>query len=621
MIDVLRTEPMQKVRIVSLEQDKAKVVAALHMMGAIDLRRSSLQLGDDVPASYSTELSDSLVKIDGAMNDLEPQAVARPEKHLDPKKLVEEVRRTKSIDEIYSLVNERKQIEDDQKALDYAEHIVSPLGGLKIDFGRIRSDYLAYKAFETDPKTAKRLEKALRRFDGNRIDLSISKPLNKHVVVLVAYDRKIAIDEAFKGLRLNELDLSARYLDGTPASVMKATRAKREANAKRLSEISRKLAGISRSSYSKLANLKEMLEIELDRSEVSASFKRTQSTFVVEGWVQKRQVEELGQRVSNVTRGKAHIEEIDGGELAPTYTRRPRILKPFDYMVGFYSVQRSDEIDPTWIFIISFPIFYGLMVTDVGYGLASLLLASLIVKKTDPEGLMHNAARIWQLNSFAAMFFGFISNQYFGFQLGYSTPFSFDWLKNTPELIAITVLFGVTQVIIGLAIGIVNSYGHGHKKMAYARLASIITMLSGTIAVSGAFFGVFGVLTTEISGAIAIVSILIAAALSGSEATEIMNLITHPLSYARIMGFGLGSVIIAFLIDMAFTPHMSSGILVFAVYLVIFIALHFLNMLLSIFEGIVQGIRLNFVEFFSKFYIGNGIRFKPFSYKRVYTKE
>ncbi len=55
--------------------------------------------------------------------------------------------------------------------------------------------------------------------------------------------------------------------------------------------------------------------------------------------------------------------------------------------------------------------------------------------------------------------------------------------------------------------------------------------------------------------------------------------------------------------------------------LVVFISLHFMNMILAIFEGIVQGIRLNFVEFFSKFYIGGGVKFKPFAYKRFYTKE
>ena len=617
---MLHTEPMQKVRIVSLEHDKPKVVAALHIIGALDLRKSKLELGDDRPAAYSTEISDSLIKVNGAIQMLSPQKVGR-ERHLPVDRLIAYVKKARVLNEVYDLGNERKLIEEDQKAIDYAEHVASSLSGTSIDFSRIRSDYLNYRAFETDGKGIRRLRAAVDGSGAKDVGLYVSRSGKKQSVALLAYSKKMSMDDMLKGIKMSELDLSAKYLEGYAEGVLKYLGKKRSENNRRLSEISKRLAEISRREYSRLSNLKEMLEIELDRSEVSGSFKRTESTFVVEGWVQKRQVEELRQRISSVTSGRAYVEELEADELAPTHTRRPKFLQPFDYMVSFYSVQRSDEIDPTWIFILSFTLFYGLMVTDVGYGIASLILATLIARRTDPDGLMYNAAKIWQITSFSAIFFGFLSNEYFGFQLPYSTPLSFNWLTNTPELIAITVLFGVAQVILGLAIGIINSYHHGHKKMAYARFASILVVLFGTIAVAGAFFGVFSGLITEVSAGIAVVSLLLTAMLSGSEATEITNLITHPLSYARLMGFALGSVIIAFLIDMAFTPHLSSGILVFAVYLVIFIVLQFLNMVLTIFEGIVQGIRLNFVEFFSKFYIGNGIKFKPFSYKRVYTKE
>lgn len=87
------------------------------------------------------------------------------------------------------------------------------------------------------------------------------------------------------------------------------------------------------------------------------------------------------------------------------------------------------------------------------------------------------------------------------------------------------------------------------------------------------------------------------------------------------MGFGLASVMLALLIDKTFTPSLSAGVPAFVLTSLIFIILHFVNMLLGTFEGLVQGVRLNFVEFFSKFYTGGGIKFKPFYYKRSYTRE
>ena len=615
---------MQKIRIVSLEDDKENVIVALHVMGALDLRKSKLNIEDDRPAVYSTEISDSLVKVSGALQLLSPQSV-KPQRHLGIGDMILEVKKLSVINEIYSLGDERKLVQEDQRAVDYAERMASAFSELNIDFSKLRSDYLNYKAFETDSKGIKAFGRRTRNAAAKDIEVHVVRSGKKDYLVFMAYAKGSPVDELFKGIKFNELDLAAKYLEGKPDSIISNARRRRAQNASRLSDIERRLADISSKYYSRLESLREMLEIELQRADLPSNFKRTQKTFVVEGWVQKRQVGELNERLANVTKGRVEVEELDGeGELAPTFTRRPRFLQPFDYLVSFYSVQRSDEIDPTWIFILSFPIFYGLMVTDVGYGIASFILATIITKKTDSEGLMYNAAKVWQLNAIAAVFFGVLSNQYFGFSLPYSTPFSFNWLKNTPELIAITIFFGIAQVILGLAIGIVNSYNHGHKKIAIAKFTSILVVAFGTIAVAGAFFGAFNAPISEAAAGVAVVSLLLTGVLSGIEATEITNLITHPLSYARLMGFALGSVIIAFLIDMAFTPHLGGGIvgiLVFLLFAVIFIALHFLNMVLSIFEGLVQGVRLNFVEFFSKFYIGNGIPFRPFKYKRVYTKE
>ncbi len=612
---------MQKVRIVSLESDKQAVIAALHAIGAIDLRKSKLEISDDRPAPYSTDVSDALIKVTSALQLLVKGEV-RSEKHVPVESLVAQVKGMGVLNRIYGLGEERKSLQEDQKALEYAVHIASSFPDVKIDFGRLRSDYLAYRAFETDSKGAKIFA---RRAEGSgyQLEVNMSRAQKGAFLVLVAYDRSKGIEELYKGIKANELDLGAKYIDGRASDILKKARIKRAENARRLAEIADEIKRISARNYSRLANIKEMLEIELDRAEASSMFKRTDRTFVVEGWVQKKDIRTLEDRLGALTDSRVHFEELEGDELAPTQTNRPGFLKPFDYLVGFYSVQRSDEIDPTWIFILSFPIFYGLMVTDVGYGLVSLLLASFITKKTNPDGLMYNAARLWQLNSVAAIAFGLLSNQWFGFQLNsyLGLPQVFDWLKNTPMLIAITVIFGIIQVVLGLALGIINSYHHGHKKLAVARFTSILVVIFGTIAVAGFFFSAFGAQTSNISAGIAAVSALLTLVLSGSEATEIVNLVTHPLSYARLMGFGLGSVIIAFLIDMAFTPNLNGGIIVFVVYAIIFILLHLINMVLAIFEGLVQGVRLNFVEFFSKFYFGNGIPFKPFSYKRVYTKE
>jgi V/A-type H+-transporting ATPase subunit I len=244
---------------------------------------------------------------------------------------------------------------------------------------------------------------------------------------------------------------------------------------------------------------------------------------------------------------------------------------------------------------------------------------------------MYNVAKIWQICAVSAIFFGVISNQYFGLQLnqyliGYYgfhwiSLISFNWVTDIVIITVIAIFFGLAQITIGLILSIVNNYRKKNYKLAVAKFTSITMILFGVLAIASGLFKVDVYLPTIVSAAMAVASLVVTAALSGEEALELASLIGHPLSYARLMGFGLASVIIALLIDKAFTPNPSQGIIVFILYSVIFIVLHMLNMVVSIFEGILQGVRLNFIEFFSKFYTGGGVKFKPFHYKRKYTYE
>ncbi len=631
---VLSTEKMQKVRIIGLHSDRESIVITLHKIGVIDLRKSALQLSDAQQASNFTELSDMLIKVNGALQALEPRPV-KVARHLKLEQLMGELKHMHSLDRVYEIIGERRLIHDDEELLSQAYHVATAFNGIDMDFSAMRSNALWFRAFEADKKGVSEFNAAIEKHSRGkggfrRSDVqTIVKPIpgkKRMWLIFVAYRKGANVDDALKEVKLNELDVTAKYLDAKPAEVLNRIRARRASNAKRIHELEKELTQINNHIYSGLAVAKEALEIELSRAGISTIFKKTDSAFIVEGWIPAKRMQDLRHALQKTTSGRFQLDELHVDhheELAPTLVNRPGFLRPFDFLMEFLSVPRSDEIDPTWIFIITFPIFYGLMVTDVGYGFASLLFSTWITKKTDPEGLMCNAAKIWQLSSVSAMLFGFLSNQYFGFQLNqYFTTFTgFDWLKDATVLIGITILFGILQVVLGLAFGAVNTWKHGEKKLSVSKVTSILTVVFGTLAVAGGFFALVPMNIALVSAGIAIVSLVLTGALSGIEAAEITNLITHPLSYARIMGFGLSSVIIALLIDQGFTPHLSQGIPLFIVYLVIFIGLHFMNMVLGIFEGLIQGVRLNVVEFFSKFYKGGGVKFRPFSYKRVYTEE
>ena len=631
---MFKTEPMKKIRIICLEEDRHKLIESVHELGLLDIRKSEVSIQDDTVSEHMNELSDFFIKTNGALkildnkiNQLKIKKDIKIEKisHIKLSKLLSEVKNEKTLDKIYTFAERESLIDEDLQKLDDSYRIAKIFEGIDISFGEFDSKILSFAAFILNNKNKKEFENEIHKI-GNKEYEQIEKPLEKNrLLIFIAYKKSSgeAVEKIVKKFSIEDIDIHHKYLSGTPEDIKKFVNEKKAAYANEREIINKEFIAIAKTKYAKLKGINEMIHIEMMRAAIGVNFKKTQKTTLVEGWIPTKMFTKFKTVLNKVLKNRIIIEEIDTKEIAPTLLNRPGILKSFDYIMEFFSLPRSDEIDPTWVFIFSFLIFYGLMVSDVGYGLLSLGLAYLITKKTDPEGLLYNVSKIWEVSAFSAILFGFLSNQYLGFSLNHYwiNYQAFDWIKSIPMILLATVFFGITQIIIGLIFSFINNYNKGHKLMAVSKITSIIAIIAGIITVAGFLFHVFSGTVSLVAAAIAIPAFISTFALSGIEAAETINLITHPLSYARIFGFGLASIIIAMLIDQAFAPSLSHGIPLFIVFLILFIVLHFLNMIMGIFEGIIQGARLNYVEFFSKFYIGGGTKFRPFSFKRNYTRE
>ena len=541
-----------------------------------------------------------------------------PVKQLELAELLKRCRSTKEVEEINSLVESRRKLEERARVTEHELETSRLFENMKVDFGRLTTSALAFRAFITDEKGAGALRQQISQ-KGIKSEI-IEGTKGKKLILFVAFDtsQRSRMDEVVaKRLRLDEIDITEGYLNAPPKEVIARLEKESVEELRELKLAEQRLTQIGETHYIEIASLAEMLEAEYERAQISTNFKNTARTFVVEGWIPKKSLRELDRRIKEATKQSFIVEEVNDGEIAPTMMSRGKTFSEFDYLMGFYSLPMSNEIDPTWFFIVSFMVFYGMMVSDFGYGVMSLILATLLVKKFPEEGLMNSVARVWQLASIPIMAFGIISNQFFGLSLA---PFKgvmfIDWNNNVPGLLVLTVIMGIAQVIVGLAIGFVNKYMHHERKLAVSKLTSIVAVITGTLAVAGAFFG-FMSSYAVISAAIASAASIITIALSGIEAVEFTNLISHPLSYTRIFGFGLASMILASLIDKAFTPTLSGGIIPFILLAAMFLLLHTMNMILSIFEGMVQATRLNFIEFFSKFYTGGGVKFAPYRFNRT----
>jgi V/A-type H+-transporting ATPase subunit I len=620
---------MQKIRIIALGSVRYDVVRTLHRLGVMHLSKSKLHLADDVPSERLPEISDMLVRMKSAMSMLgtpKSGSSKSPMQQMELDSLLNEVKGLKVVDEIFKLTEEKRALKESVKELDNALMLSDLLSGLGVDFSKLQSDVLSFRAFTMDNEELEDLQDALKT-SGVKHELVTKSLDKKKKLAFMAFDNKKAaqIEDIMKDIKSVELNLKDRYLTSAPEKEMRKLATKERGDAvKRLSEIDVRFKEIKDKSYMQIAGLAEMVEVEYERATVSSGFKKTGKTFIVEGWVPKKKATEIKAAVTKAAGGKCQIDDLEDKELAPSMMSGNRLLKPFEFLMDFYSVPRSDELNPTIIFMITLAIAYGIMISDVGYGLMSLVLAWVIAKKTLPDDLLHNVAQVWMMFSIPAIIFGLLSNEFLGFAFlpGVYTGIQvLDWIHGVPELLLITLMIGVIEILIGEVFGVYNRLKHHEKKLAFSKFTTIFVIIFGFIAVGGWFFNAFNPTLTFDATIVAIVALVLTAATAGMEAAEIPTLIAHPLSFSRLMGFGLASIILSALIDQAFTPKLSQGPILFIVFAVVFVVLHSMNMLLSIFEGMVQGARLGFVEFFSKFYLGSGVKFKPYKFNRRYTKE
>ncbi|HUB92715.1 MAG TPA: V-type ATPase 116kDa subunit family protein [Candidatus Saccharimonadales bacterium] len=461
-----------------------------------------------------------------------------------------------------------------------------------------------------------RITEMIRLLNPKKVERTRQLPVEEVVLkARMELDELEALPEAYREVgRLSDEERSPRYAE----SGARIGRYEKEIGKRK-----KRLDRMSEAHYSKLAGLHEMLSIEIGKENAYRFIKRTESTSIVEGWIPAKRKRELFWKLMGATDGACLMETVRTKELPPTYIRGAGIMKSFDYLVNMYSTPRSDEINPAWFLILSFPIAYGLMVSDVGYGIVSLVLAMIVARRTSPRKLFHNLANIWMLSSVFTILFGIFNNQYFGVPLDqYIFPFfhGFDWSHNILTVVSVSIVVGIFQISVGLLLGMVNSYNRRDVRSALFRFFMLLALISGTLTVVG-LFGLLGGVATYDSAVVLAAAVLCMVVARPHSAGRLIDLVTYPLSYIRIMGFGIVSIVLASLIDSAFTPDLSSGVAIFALYVVIYVLLHLLNMALSTFEAGFQSFRLSFIEFFDEFYTGRGTRYKPFGYERVHTLE
>jgi V/A-type H+-transporting ATPase subunit I len=421
--------------------------------------------------------------------------------------------------------------------------------------------------------------------------------------------------------------------------------------------INRKLEEIRHTHTEFLVACEEILKADIERAEAPLRFATTDQTFVAEGWVPLDMSASLKDALSKATGGKVFVTELPIGkhDPVPVEYNNPSFARPSQLLMDTYSRPKYIELDPTIMVSIVFPIFFGIILGDVGYGM--MLLAMCLVLQKFVKGEEGRQLLVVLRNaSISSIFFGVLYAEFLGFPCPWVYYMPSRHLNiggegghgpNIPGLMMLAVWIGIMHITLGRTLSIMNHVRQDHGSH---RIKTVLANVGWILVMWGILFLIWSMvpmpLMPDLTGLPAIVLGLNAAAIVGIaaiivgiiciaresalEIVELPTIFSHSLSYTRLVAVGLSSVAIAMVVNyiaigMLIEPQLGNitlvGVIFILLGIIVFLGGHLMNMVLGIIGGSLHSVRLHYVEFFTKFYKGGGKKYSPFGLTRRFTED
>ena len=372
---------------------------------------------------------------------------------------------------------------------------------------------------------------------------------------------------------------------------------------------------------------------ELQKEQAKNGLVNGQHVFVLQGWLTTKAVDDVEvQLKEKLGEGEyvflpLEIAEEEYEEV-PTVLENNAFLQPFENLTEMYGLPKYGELDPTPYTAPFYLVFFGMMAADLGYGALLWLGTFIMLKFFHFDKGMNRNLKFFHLLSYPVMIWGIIFGSAFGADLPFQ-PLSLS--KDLITIMILSIIFGVIQIMVGLSLGAYSNL----KKKAYvdaytshlgwlAIITGIILYVLGSMVLNISWIATIGSSIAIIAAvAIVVVTVLSSENKWGGLASGLYNLygisgyVADVVSYTRLMALAVsgGSIASAFNMLVGFLPPVAR----FTAGIFLIVALQGLNIFLSFLGAYVHGLRLQFVEFFGKFYDGGGHALKPFKTYEKYV--
>lgn len=474
------------------------------------------------------------------------------------------------------------------------------------------------------------LKKELDEITKNQCEIVSTDVDDDTTAVIVVFGRKYseAVHKFLAMENVNQIRLPSEFQDMPFDAAYDELRRRRTELPTQLEQVKVELSEMSSQWYMKLSTIRDVLVDKIEEISAIPKFGQTEYAFVITGWLPIDDVKQFRRTIIETFGTDVIVNqlEVDEHEYAdtPVQLNNPKFAAPYEWLLGKLKdgPPQYGTIDPTVILAITYPLFFGMIVGDIGYGAIMLGLILWLRNKYKANSGVQMATSILGPAATSAILFGFFYGEFFGdwllparLDLVIPIPlwgdFSLPYVRthDVYPLIYMVLAVGVIQIAFGLVLGVVNAVKGKHMKHAYIKggllgfILGIILLVAGSVLADSGVSPVLRAVGAIVLGGGVLVALRFGAVMGFVEILETFSSIA---SYIRIMAVGISGAIFADAInELASSVGLVAGILAGVVF-------HSLHLVLAAFTPNIHALRLNFLEFFGKFYETSKEVYKPF---------
>jgi V/A-type H+-transporting ATPase subunit I len=382
---------------------------------------------------------------------------------------------------------------------------------------------------------------------------------------------------------------------------------------------------------SRLWAVLDAYEIERDRFLVTERLVRTKKVFALLGWSKADECNKIEKALAEIDDALVvTIKDPAEGDDPPVVLVNNRLTRPFEVILDLYSLPKADEIDPTAAVSFFFALFFAMAAADFGYGVVLALTSYVLLRKVRMSDLGRKTFELLFISGVAAAAFGLITGGFFGASLGYSliSP-----TEDPIAFIALSLGLGIVHLYAGMIIEFYDNVRRGQVMAGLFDQGLWLLLLTSLIVLGLQSQTSINIPLGEYAGWVAAASAVGLVLTQGRHQSnlllrlgsglaslyDISGYFSDVLSYTRLLGLGMASGVIATVINLVASMFWSTPVIGPVVTIVIMVFGHVFNLFIGVIGGYVHVSRLQYIEFFGKFFEGGGRAFSPLKAKSRYV--